>query len=328
MKLSVVIPVYNGADFIEKSYASIINQQITDFEILYIDNNSTDASVENVKKILAIDDRVSLYHQPKQGAAPTRNLGIKHANGKYVYIFDVDDEIYPQALHKMIEVLDTHTKVDAVFGKMVKSYSGIAETIKPEDETYDVIFKEKPFWGITWFSSLKSVVGPPAFLYRASVFNDIGSYNNELRLGQDTAFDIKLGMLKNIAFLDMYVYLYFKHTTSTTQTIKRKLPRAFMVWPRLVREHLPFYLEYDTPLKFKSLLFNQIFQSMGRQIVFTKGISERRDLKQQLFSDLKDVHIPLIIRLYLSILVILPLEVLRKVYGYYVVPYIVKLLVK
>lgn len=328
MKLSVIIPVYNGADFIEKSYNSIINQQLADFEILYVDNNSKDNSVEKIESLIQTDARVKLLIQTKQGAAPARNKGIEKAQGDYLYVFDVDDEIYPGALNKMVGVLDSYPDMDAVFGKMVKSYQGISETEKPMDETHEIIFKEKPYWGLYWFSSLRHVVGPPAFLYRASVFKKIGVYNEDLKLGQDTALDIKLGMTCNIACLDSYVYLYFKHTKSTIQQAKRSMPRAFMVWPRLVKEHLPFYLSQETPKRFQELLFSQLFQSMGRQLVFTRGFKARKDLKKQLTKDINPIRIPFIIDLFLSIFIILPLENLRKIYGYYVVPFTVKQLLK
>lgn len=324
MQLSVVIPVYNGADFIDKSYHSIINQQLEDFEILYVDNNSADASVECIEKLCLKDSRVQLLKQPKQGAAPARNLGIEKATGKYVYVFDVDDEIYPGALHKMIAVLEANPEVEAVFGKMVKSYKGIAETLKPTDETGNIVIKQAPYWGLLWFSNLKTVVGPPAFLYRKKVFDTIGRYNESIKNNEDTALDIKLGMTQQIAFLDTYVYLYFKHEESTIQQSKRQMPRAFMIWPRLVKAHVPFYLEYNPPVEFKKILFSQLFQSMGRQIVFTKKFTERKRLKQQLFNEINRVSIPISIRLYLSLLVILPLESLRKIYGYHLVPKAVK----
>ena len=320
MKLSVVIPVYNAAEFIQKSYQSILAQQIDDFEIIYVDNNSKDNSVLEIQKLVKDDDRVRFLKQPMQGAAPARNMGIKNAVGNYIYIFDVDDEVYPNALKRMITVLDSYHMVDAVFGKMIKSNQGIEQTYKPQDETYEVQFKEQPFWGLKWLSSLKSVVGPPAFLYRASVFKKIGLFNEAIKNNEDTAFDIKLGMTCNIAFLDMYVYLYFKHENSTIQMAKKKMPRAFMIWPRLVKEHLPFYLENKVPFKFKSLLFSQIYQAMARQIVFTNGFSERSKLRRLLLSEVKAIDIPFLIRFYLSILVVLPLESLRKVYGYYIVP--------
>ena len=324
MKLSVIIPVYNGADFIQKSYQSIINQNLMDFEIIYVDNNSEDDSLEKVKLLKHTDPRVTLKIQEKQGAAPARNLGIKNAKGEYIYIFDVDDEIYPNALNTMIKVLDNDLNIDAVFGKMVKSNKGIADTVKPLDESFKVVLKDKPYWGLKWFSNLKIVVGPPAFLYRKRIFDRIGMYNEAIRNNEDTALDIKLGMTSTVAFLDMYVYLYFKHEASTIQTSKRQMQRAFMIWPRLIKEHLPFYLENDVPLQFKQMLFSQIYQSIGRQLQFTKGLKNRIKLKRQLLSEIKVVPLPFNIIFFLPILVLFPFKFVRKFYGFYVVRPIVK----
>ncbi|MEP2171025.1 glycosyltransferase family 2 protein [Polaribacter sp.] len=321
MQLSVVIPVYNGADFITKSYHSILNQQLEDFEILYVDNNSADASVECIEKLCLKDSRVQLLKQPKQGAAPARNLGIEKATGKYVYVFDVDDEIYPGALHKMIAVLEDNPEVEAVFGKMVKSYKGIAETLKPTDETNKVIFKEKPYWGVHWFSSLKNVVGPPAFLYRKEVFEKIGVYNEDLRIGQDTALDIKLGMTSNVAFLDTYVYLYFKHQGSTIQQTKRNENMIFYTWVRLVKEHLPFYTIHKTPIEFNKILVGQIYSSMGKLIFYTKGFSERITKYKEIMLEIKPLMLPLYLRIYLWLLILFPFSYVLKFYVYYLVPF-------
>ncbi|WP_299226429.1 glycosyltransferase family 2 protein [uncultured Psychroserpens sp.] len=324
MKLSVVIPVYNGADFIQKSYQMILSQNIDSFEIIYVDNNSTDHTLKNINRLAASDPRVKTLIQEKSGAAAARNMGILNALGDYVYVFDVDDEIYPNALLKMINVLDDNLTVDAVFGRMVKSSKGISETLKPEGETFEVIIKDTPFWGLTWFRDLRQVVGPPAFLYRKTVFEFIGMYNESIKNNEDTAFDIKLGMTKKIAFIDMFVYLYFKHENSTIEISKKKMSRAFMVWPRLVHEHLPFYLNHKTPDQFRVLLFKQLYRSMGRQLKSTKDISNRIALKKQLFHDVSSIKIPFIIRIYLSILITLPFNILLKIYVYYIVPYVVK----
>src|SRR5690606_20647326 len=197
------------------------NQNLKDFEILYVVNNSMDASVENINKLIEKDSKVRLLFQTKQGTAADRNMGIQAAKGDYIYVFDVDDEIYPGALNRMVGVLDSYPDMDAVFGKMVKSYQGISETEKPTDETHEIIFKEKPYWGLYWFENLKHVVGPPAFLYRSNVFSKIGYYNEEIKNTEDTALDIKLGMTCNVAFLDTYVYLYFKHALSTIEMAKK-----------------------------------------------------------------------------------------------------------
>ena len=131
-----------------------------------------------------------------------------------------------------------------------------------------------------------------------------------------------------MVFIDTYIYVYIKHDVSLIQGVKRKMPRAFMVWPRLIREHVPFFLTHETPLEFNQMLFTQLFQSMGRQLIFTEDATKRRQLKQRLFYDLKDIEIPLYIRLYLSLLTIFPFDILRKIYGYYLVPYVVRNIVK
>ncbi len=321
MKLSVVIPVYNGADFIEKSYKSIIDQNIDDFELLYVNNNSTDTSEKHIQDYVSKDPRVKLIQQPKQGAAAARNMGIAQAKGTYVYIFDVDDEIYPNALNKMITVLNDHPQCDAVFGKMVKSYKGISETGKPNDETNEVILKDKPYWGLHWFSNLKDVVGPPAFLYRRTIFDKIGVYNEAIKNTEDTAFDIKLGMTSNVAFLDTYVYLYFKHALSTIEMAKRNENLTAMHWTRFVKSHLPFYLNNDVPLQYKILLYNYLYKTSGKRIQELKGFSKRKQLLQEIIKEIQPVKFPLALKLFLQLLILFPLTFLRKVYVYYLVPY-------
>lgn len=321
MKLSVVIPVYNGADFIEKSYHSIINQDVEDFEILYVNNNSSDDSELRIKTFVAKDSRVKLIHQPKQGAAAARNMGIKQASGTYVYIFDVDDEIYPNALNKMMSVLDTHPEQDAVFGKMVKSYEGISKTYKPDDETNNVILEQKPFWGLHWFAHLKDVVGPPAFLYRRTIFDKIGVYNEGIKNTEDTAFDIKLGMTSNVAFLDTYVYLYFKHASSTIEMAKKNEDVTAMHWTRFLKSHLPFYLENDVPIKYKTLLYNYFYQTTGKRIQEAENFSDRKQLYHEIKKEIAPVRFPVGLRIGLQLLILFPFSFLRKLYVYYLVPY-------
>lgn len=324
MKLSVIIPVYNGADFIEKSYYSIISQGIDDIEILYVDNNSTDNSIENILILQKKDPRISLYYQKKQGAGPTRNLGITAAKGEYIYLFDVDDEIFPEAINRMIGVLDIYSEVDAVFGKMVKSYQSICETNKPLDETHEVTIFNPPYWGLKWFKNLNTVVGPPAFLYRKGVLEKIGLYNEDLRIGQDTALDIILGMTSKLAFLDTYIYLYYKHTTSNLEQSKSKNQTVFHLWNRLVLSHLPFYLSNEVPLVFKLHLFNQLFSTMAKVIFYSKGLKRRYFMFNKTQDDIKPICPSILIKIYLLILVILPHKLILKLYVYYISKWYVK----
>ena len=255
-------------------------------------------------------------------------MGIENATGDYIYIFDVDDEIYPDALNKMIAVLDSNLETDAVFGKMVKSHKGIAETRKPLDEKHEVIYKEKPYWGMHWFSNLKDVVGPPAFLYRKRVFSIIGAYNVNIKNTEDTAFDIMLGMTCNVAFLDTYVYLYLKHASSTIETAKRKESLVSIHWTRFVKSHLPFYLENEVPLLYKSLLYAYLYKTTGKIIYETKGLSKRISVRKTLLNEIEPVKLPFLLHSYLRVLTIFPFSIILKFYVYYLVPFYIKNFIK
>lgn len=325
MKLSVVVPVYNGADFIQKSFKSILNQNLDDYEIVYVNNNSTDNSVQLIEDLQKNDPRIKLYHQTRQGEAQARNMGIEKAVGKYIYQLDVDDEVFPGAVNKMISVLDMYPEMDAVFGKMLKSDKTMVHTAKPLDETDEIIIKERPFWGLAWFSDLSIVVGAAAFLYRKSTFEKIGIYTEKLKIiGTDTEFDIRLGMTCNVAFIDTYIYLYFKHPVSLIETVKNKMDRVFMQWPRLVLCHLPFYLQNPEELEFKELLLRQIYNAMGKILYLTKGIGSRKEQKSKLLKEVEPIKPPFIIRFFLNLMVWIRSEYLYKFYVYYVVNYHIK----
>jgi glycosyltransferase involved in cell wall biosynthesis len=328
MSISIIIPVYNGSQFIKKAYYSIIAQGIEDIEILFIDNNSADNSKEKILELKQIDARIKLFDQPVQGAAAARNMGLQHANGNYVYMLDVDDQIYSGAILAMKNVLDTFLEVDAVFGKMIKSHADINKTEKPETETNEVRIFERPYWGLKWFSDLKTVVGPPAFLYRKSVFEKIGFYELNIPASEDTALDIKLGMLCNVAFIDRYVYLYFKHETATTHIIKKNTDRSFMQWPRFTKSHLPFYLEHNVPKEFKKILFKGIYRSMGRMLNLTAGFKERDLLKKKLLIEITPLKTPWIIKKYLDFLVIFNFPYVYKFFIYYLIPKLLPVIIK
>src|SRR5690606_20320678 len=128
----------------------------------------------------SLNKNVTLVKQPKQGEAQARNKGIEFAKGEYIYQLDVDDEVFPNALNRMITVLDSYPEVEAVFGKMLKTNKNLATFKEKLKETHQLQFKEKPYWGLEWFSNLGKVVGEGAFMHRRHVFKKIGVYTEQL----------------------------------------------------------------------------------------------------------------------------------------------------
>ncbi|RRR57787.1 glycosyltransferase family 2 protein [Streptococcus suis] len=115
MKFSVIIPAYNVADYLEECVYSVLNQTYEEFEILLVDDGSTDGITSNIcDKLAAKDDRVKVFHQTNGGQSIARNTGIKNASGDYILFLDGDDfwtdvhflDEINEELHSHEEVVD------------------------------------------------------------------------------------------------------------------------------------------------------------------------------------------------------------------------------
>ncbi|MDD3037759.1 glycosyltransferase [Bacteroides sp.] len=91
IKVSVVIPVYNTEKYIRQTVESIMSQTLKELEIIIINDGSTDESLKIIKALALLDNRIQFYSQPNQGPSVTRNAGITHSHGKYLYFMDSDD---------------------------------------------------------------------------------------------------------------------------------------------------------------------------------------------------------------------------------------------
>ena len=91
--VSIVIPVYNSEKFLEKTIKSILCQTYRALEIIFINDGSSDKSLDILQKYSRIDKRVSIISIENSGPATARNIGIDHATGKYICFFDSDDYI-------------------------------------------------------------------------------------------------------------------------------------------------------------------------------------------------------------------------------------------
>lgn len=108
--ISVVIPLYNKEKTIEQSLRSVLRQEGCEFEVVVVDDGSTDNSVEQVKKIN--NPKIKLVSQPNGGPGAARNTGAKAANGDWLVFLDADDELLPNALHTFSDFIKAYPDVD------------------------------------------------------------------------------------------------------------------------------------------------------------------------------------------------------------------------
>lgn len=110
MKISVIVPVYNAANYIAKCIQSVQNQTFSSWELILIDDGSQDNSLDIIRRFAIEDDRIKVIHQENSGAGMARNNGIENAIGDYIVFLDSDDYIS----EKYLSLLSSHNE-DVVF---------------------------------------------------------------------------------------------------------------------------------------------------------------------------------------------------------------------
>ena len=103
--ISVIVPVYNVAQYLEKSIASIQQQTYQNLEIILVDDGATDESGRLCEQIAEQDERVLVYHKENEGLSQARNDGLKQAHGDYVIFIDSDDYIHPEMIASLYQQL-------------------------------------------------------------------------------------------------------------------------------------------------------------------------------------------------------------------------------
>lgn len=206
VKVSIIMPVYNDEEYLDKSINSIINQSLKDIEIICIDDGSTDNSLKLLKDLEKKYNFIKIISQENKGAGKARNAGLKIAKGEYIAFLDSDDIfIDSTALEKMYNY---GIEEDAIM---------ISANIKAlnNGELIDHhIYKSKR---CTYFSEKKLVksddYGIPWYFYKnmfkRSFLVENNIYFPDLRRGQDPIFLVKtLANIKEFAALPIYLYGY------------------------------------------------------------------------------------------------------------------------
>lgn len=138
--ISVVVPLYNKEPIIEKSLHSVLAQDYCDFELVVVNDGSTDRSAEIVKSI--DDSRIRLIEQENGGPSKARNTGVKNAKGEWIVFLDADDELLPGALRKFGSLIQEHPNI-GMFGCSYITNDGenVIEPYKIRDGYYKNCYK-------------------------------------------------------------------------------------------------------------------------------------------------------------------------------------------
>lgn len=129
--ISVIIPLYNKETIIDRTLKSVLSQDYDDFEVIIVDDGSTDGGVNVVRS--KVDDRIRLIEQENGGPSKARNRGIKEAKGEWLYFIDADDEIEQGSLKHFQKLTLQHPEADMFLGEVYMN-DGICKKIAKEYE--------------------------------------------------------------------------------------------------------------------------------------------------------------------------------------------------
>jgi len=221
--LSIIIPMYNAQDTIERCIESVENQKVDFcFEIIVVDDGSTDKSVDIVKKLQINNDNIKLFQQKNMKQAMARNNGLKVSNGKFIMFFDADDTIESNMLGLMTDKVDMGN--DLVMCGIRKKYDS-KEIIESDPILRG--FSDKSELIINYLTKNKELdVGLWNKIFLSKIIK-----NNNIDFSNDNFFEDSLFVLKylcccnvsKIKYIDENLYNLYKHDGSTTMHFDSKI---------------------------------------------------------------------------------------------------------
>ena len=140
IKVSVIMPVYNVEKYVGKAIESILNQTLSEFEFLIVDDGTLDCSGEICDSYAEKDERIQVIHKENGGAPSARNVAIELAKGKYMYFMDSDDWAEPTMLEDMYRLAEHHKAQLVVAGFFIDTYYSDTEYRTDNFLTMDAVY--------------------------------------------------------------------------------------------------------------------------------------------------------------------------------------------
>ena len=219
--VSVVMPVYNGERFLAEAIDSILTQTFSDFELIIVDDGSTDGSAAIIQAYAERDARVrSVQLDMNEGVARARNRGIALSSGKYIAAMDSDDISLPERLQRQVEFLESHPDIGAV---------GVGTRMVDEDVTSLLDYRLPKGHALIVFEMLVGGTGivRPSSMVRREILVSGRGYDPDYQFSDDFELFLRLVWEKAIRYanLSAVLYIYRRHEASVTQTYKaRRVP--------------------------------------------------------------------------------------------------------
>jgi len=222
--VSVVIPVYNGEKYLKKTIESVLNQNYQNFEVVVVDDASTDSSLEIINSFIKIHpQKIRLIQHSKNKGCPaaTKNTGIKNAKGKYIAFIDQDDIWKKEKLTKQIEII---IKKKDLIANFANGYILNSENSK-------IIARQWPH--INQFPNQKEIqqrllkgnfiLTSSCALVKKDSLIQLGGFDEQMKLADDYDLWFRLSLIGNLSFINLPLFYWRYHKSSLSHNEEKHL---------------------------------------------------------------------------------------------------------
>lgn len=301
--ISVIVPVYNAEKYLDRCLQSILVQTYTYFEIILINDGSTDRSQVICEKYAQVDKRIRVIKKVNSGVAKTRNVGIQMAKGKYISFVDADDYIKSNMLEKMIIRAEQNNSDIVMCKYFVDNEGEIYKVSMDYEKVYDGCSSIKEGLLILYYEEYHNGLYS---LWNKLIKRSIYTENNilfdvSLKRGEDAWFIFQcLKHCKRVDFISEPFYYYYQNNGSIMHTLYEDQYEKWVYMRKLLlKENSVLKINIDYSLFYKEFLYKVAIycREMIKQHKENKALEIMHDefyLNALKYADHFPVHIKII----------------------------------
>lgn len=250
MKINVIVPIFNVEKYIRTCIESLINQTYKDFEIILVDDGSTDSCPVICDEYAAIDSRIKVIHKQNGGLVSARKAGLDYSTGKYVTFVDGDDWLDLTYIDKCNDIINKYqpdvvsfnawflaTETEIMLSTVGNNYEGVYDRQQLENLVYSNILYSAPFYNFGTAPSLCTKV-----IRRELLERYMSNMPENIRMGEDLVVSLPCILKANtIYFSNICGYYYRQNPTSITHTFDPMAPERVDSLIRTLKQELECY---------------------------------------------------------------------------------------
>jgi glycosyltransferase involved in cell wall biosynthesis len=234
-EVSVIIPTYNSAHFLPEAIDSVLAQTFRDYELIIVDDGSTDDTEEVVKRY---GDKIKYLRQENRGPGPAKNTGIKNSRGPLIATLDADDKWLLDKLEVQVEYMRSHPQIGLVYGN-VSTFDDRGVITEAYDGTHRKVYQGEVFDQLL----LQNFISSITIMVRRESLEKVGMFPEDVMISEDWHLWLRIAKEYPIGYIDRPLALYRWQTQSLTWDYAKSYPDRIKVLEKIIGLY-PDYLAH------------------------------------------------------------------------------------